>query len=200
MPLPILLALLLMPLDAAAHHVMDFAVPTTFWQGLLSGSGHPVLGLDHLAFIALVAVTAAASKKWLAVPGYFFAATLLGLAAAMGGFTSPYTEQLIAVSIIFGGLVLYSRRTDSRRLVYLVCGLGFFHGLAFADGIIGAENTPLAAYLLGLAAVQYGLTASVARGLIWLSAHRTTQGPTQGSIGNNLGVGFAALGMLFLFI
>ena len=40
-------------LPALAHHPMGGTTPTTFMQGLLSGIGHPILGLDHLA--ALIA-------------------------------------------------------------------------------------------------------------------------------------------------
>ena len=36
---------------AEAHHVMGGRMPSTFMEGLLSGLGHPVVGLDHLAFI-----------------------------------------------------------------------------------------------------------------------------------------------------
>ncbi len=39
---------------AFAHHVMGGKMPGTFTDGLLSGLGHPVIGLDH--FAALVAV------------------------------------------------------------------------------------------------------------------------------------------------
>lgn len=39
---------------ALAHHVMGGRMPATFGDGLLSGLGHPVIGLDH--FAAVVAV------------------------------------------------------------------------------------------------------------------------------------------------
>ena len=47
-------ALLLVPYFAPAafaHHLMGGEVPTTAWQGLLSGLGHPIIGIDHFAFI-----------------------------------------------------------------------------------------------------------------------------------------------------
>ena len=184
--MPLLICMLFAPATAAAHHLMEFATPATFTQGLLSGLGHPLLGLDHLAYILLVALWAAVARKPLLVPAYFFAATVLGLMAVMDGFAIAHLEQAIAVCLIFGGLGLYYR-----RLVYAVCAFGFFHGAAFADGIIGAENTPIAAYLLGLAAVQCGLVAALASALnkLELAHHRWS---------HELGFGFAAVGALFL--
>ena len=44
-------ALALLPRIAWAHHFMGGGLPQTFTQGLLSGLGHPVIGLDHAAFI-----------------------------------------------------------------------------------------------------------------------------------------------------
>ena len=47
-------ALLAMPFaiePAFAHHVVGGKMPVTFMDGLLSGLGHPIIGLDHLAAI-----------------------------------------------------------------------------------------------------------------------------------------------------
>jgi hydrogenase/urease accessory protein HupE len=46
-----LAALLLLPRLAWAHHFMGEQLPQTFTQGFLSGLGHPVIGVDHAAFI-----------------------------------------------------------------------------------------------------------------------------------------------------
>src|SRR4051794_14567406 len=45
------LALLAAAVPAHAHHFMGGALPQTWLEGLLSGLGHPVIGLDHAAFI-----------------------------------------------------------------------------------------------------------------------------------------------------
>ncbi|PKO63289.1 MAG: urease accessory protein UreJ, partial [Betaproteobacteria bacterium HGW-Betaproteobacteria-17] len=42
--------LLVASTSALAHHPMGGMTPQTLSQGLLSGLGHPVIGLDHLAF------------------------------------------------------------------------------------------------------------------------------------------------------
>jgi urease accessory protein len=39
---------------------------------------------------------------------------------------------------------------------------GFFHGYAYGESIFGAERTPLAAYLIGLVAIQTVLTIGIA--------------------------------------
>ena len=43
---------------AFAHHPMGGATPSTFTEGLLSGLGHPIIGLDHLAFVIGVGLMA----------------------------------------------------------------------------------------------------------------------------------------------
>ncbi len=45
---------------ALAHHPMGGVTPATFADGLLSGLGHPVIGLDH--FAAVIAVGALAVR------------------------------------------------------------------------------------------------------------------------------------------
>src|SRR5262244_1869797 len=42
---------LLLADPAFAHHLMGGRMPSTFVEGLLSGLGHPVIGIDHLAFL-----------------------------------------------------------------------------------------------------------------------------------------------------
>ena len=41
---------------AHAHHMLGGRTPVTFMQGLLSGLGHPVIGIDHLAFVVAMGV------------------------------------------------------------------------------------------------------------------------------------------------
>jgi hypothetical protein len=43
---------------ASAHHPMGGTTPQTLWHGLLSGFGHPVIGLDHLAFVVAMGLLA----------------------------------------------------------------------------------------------------------------------------------------------
>lgn len=54
---------------AWAHHAMGGEVPGTFAEGLLSGLAHPVIGLDHLAFILAVGLIAASLGAGLQIAG-----------------------------------------------------------------------------------------------------------------------------------
>ncbi len=51
-----------------AHHVMGGRMPATFAEGLLSGLGHPVIGIDHLAFIVAVGLAVGVAGLSLAMP------------------------------------------------------------------------------------------------------------------------------------
>ena len=58
---------------AAAHHVMGGRTPATFTQGLLSGLGHPIIGVDHLAFVVAVGIAVGVARLSLALPAVFIA-------------------------------------------------------------------------------------------------------------------------------
>src|SRR3546814_19155220 len=65
---------------AHAHHAMDGAVPAGFAEGFVSGLAHPVIGLDHLAFIVAAGVVAGAARLGLWLPALFVAASIPGVA------------------------------------------------------------------------------------------------------------------------
>jgi urease accessory protein len=156
----ILSLLALLPLPAAAHHPMDGAMPQTLWQGFASGIGHPVSGLDHLAFLLAAGVLAAAlprNQAFRAIAG-FLAAGMAGLALHMAGIGIGMTEALVAASVLLAGLaLLIAKRVSARALLLGFALAGLFHGHAFAEAVIGAEATPIIAYLAGLAVIQGGL-------------------------------------------
>src|SRR5258705_10377333 len=59
----LLLASIVLLVDPAlAHHVMGGRVPVTFADGLLSGLGHPIIGLDHFAALVAAACLASAPR------------------------------------------------------------------------------------------------------------------------------------------
>ena len=43
---------------AFAHHPLDGKIPSNLFEGFMSGLGHPVIGLDHLAFVIAVGLIA----------------------------------------------------------------------------------------------------------------------------------------------
>jgi urease accessory protein len=154
---------------AFAHHVMGGKLPSTFGEGFLSGLGHPVIGLDHLAFIVAAGVIAGVAGLGLWMPVVFVAASILGVFVHMQEITIPGFEILIALSVIGIGLLLAGNWSRLGRGAWaaILAVAGLLHGYAFGESIVGAEPTPLYAYLAGLAIIQsviaVGVAALVAR-------------------------------------
>lgn len=151
---------------ASAHHVMGGKLPANFLQGFLSGLGHPVIGIDHFAFIVAVGVASAFLTTRYALPAIFVAATVVGcLLRGVAGLQLPLIEVAVAGSLlVLGGLVMSGAAMHERAYGVLFAAAGLFHGAAYAASIIGVEPTPLLAYLAGFSVVQY----AVVLGTIWL--------------------------------
>jgi urease accessory protein len=66
-----LIVLALGSAPAFAHHVMGGRTPATFVEGVLSGLGHPVIGLDHLAAVVAIGCLAAAHREGYALASYW---------------------------------------------------------------------------------------------------------------------------------
>jgi len=164
-----LAALLLTAAPAAAHHVMDGGLPSTFAQGLLSGLGHPVIGLDHLAFLIAVGVAVGVGGLNLVLPVLFVAASAIGVAIHVNGFSLPGSELIVALSVVIVGALVASGRAVPLAAWGALFGLaGLTHGYAYGESIFGAEPTPLGAYLLGLVVIQSLLAVGVA--MLWRKA------------------------------
>ena len=141
--------------SAAAHHVMGGQLPATFVQGLLSGLGHPVIGLDHLAAMVAVGCLAAAHRTGPALAIGFVLAMIAGVAAHVQGSTMPGAEILVALSVIALGMTMLRRQTMAAGAALTLFALaGVIHGYALGESIYGAEAAPLSAYLIGLAVIQ----------------------------------------------
>ncbi|MFO7477162.1 MAG: HupE/UreJ family protein [Methyloceanibacter sp.] len=148
---------------ASAHHVMDGEMPSTFVQGLLSGLGHPVIGPDHLAFLVAVGVVVGVGGLSLALPIVFVAASALGVALHVYEFNLPGVEIIVALSVVLIGALVASGRALPLAAWAALFGLaGIAHGYAYGESIVGAEPTPLFAYLIGLVVVQSALSVGVA--------------------------------------
>ncbi len=148
----------LAPGAALAHHPMGGATPATFMQGLLSGLGHPVIGLDHLAFVIAVGLIAARFARGRLLPMAFLAAMLAGVAVHLAAFDLPVVELAVAASVLVLGAVLaLQARLSAAAAAALFAAAGLFHGYAYGEAVVGAEETPVAAYLVGLVAVQYAI-------------------------------------------
>jgi urease accessory protein len=140
---------------ASAHHVMGGRMAVTFGEGLLSGLAHPVIGLDHFAAVVAVGCLAAAHiAGWRLAVGYVLA-MIAGVAVHLQGVSLPGSEILVALSVIALGVALLRQRQMSvSGALALFAAVGLLHGYALGESIYGAEQTPLAAYLLGLAVIQ----------------------------------------------
>ncbi len=158
---------------ALAHHPMGGSTPETFWHGLLSGFGHPIIGVDHFAFVVAVGLAAAFGAYRYLSPLAFIAATMVGCLLTYGGVGLPLAEIVITGSVVLlGGLVLSGRAVPTAAYVALFALAGLFHGGAYGEAIIGAETTPLVAYLLGFGAIQY--TVCIAAGWFARTVWRAT--------------------------
>jgi urease accessory protein len=166
--------LVLAPTAAAhAHHPIGGTTPQTLWHGLLSGLGHPVIGLDHLAFVVAIGLLAAPLRRGALTPVAFLAAGALGVGLHLKGIGLPFGKPAVALSVAaIGGLVLAGRAFPAAALAGFFATAGLFHGHALAESIVGAEPTPLAAYLVGLVVVQSAIALTAMRLARRLAAER----------------------------
>lgn len=188
----------LLPLPAAAHHPMDGAMPQTLWQGFASGIGHPVIGLDHLAFLLAAGVLAAALPRGEALRAIagFLAAGMVGLALHMAGIGLGMTEALVSASVLLAGLaLLITKRVPAPALLLGFALAGLFHGHAFAEAVIGAEATPIIAYLAGLAVIQGGLMLG-AMALAREATRTRWMRPAMGAAASFAGLGFLVVALV----
>lgn len=150
--------IVLSSVPAAAHHPMGYQTPQTFTQGLLSGVGHPIIGLDHLAFVIAVGLIAAAVPRGLTALGAFIGGGLLGCVIHLFALGLPFAEPIIALSVILAGLVLIVSRAVSTLVFAGLTGVaGIFHGYAYGEAIIGAEASVIGAYLVGFSLIQFAI-------------------------------------------
>lgn len=156
-----------------AHHFMDSGLPGTFGQGLLSGLAHPVIGLDHAAFIVAIGFFLAplAGGTWGIAA--MIGGSLLGAALHLGGLPLPGGELGVALSVMLaGGLLIVRREIGLPALAGGLALAGVLHGYAYAESIFGAEPTPLGAYLIGFSLTQYAVASAALFGHRHLVAAR----------------------------
>jgi hypothetical protein len=77
---------------AFAHHALGGKLPATAWEGFLSGLAHPVIGLDHLAFVVAIGLVAAGQPWRYGIPLGFVLAGLGGHWDPPGRLGSPGTD------------------------------------------------------------------------------------------------------------
>jgi urease accessory protein len=140
---------------AWAHHPMDGKLPQTFLQGLLSGFGHPVIGVDHLAAIVGVGILAALAGRSAAVVLAFSVAVIAGVGLHLSKVDLPAGELLVGLTTLLIGALVIARQSMGAGLAALLFAIaGLVHGYALGESIVGAEASPLVAYLFGLLIMQ----------------------------------------------
>ena len=175
-------------------------MPATMIEGLLSGLGHPLIGIDHFLFIAGAGVLAAKFERGYILPLVFVFASLFATLVRHLGADAGLGELPVAASLVVLGAMMLGasstppgRREESNAapregvigLLFLLAGT--IHGHALGEAIVGAEQTPLVAYLVGLAVIQSATGLAAWRATVWL-AERRPQLPLQKIAGAVVGV------------
>jgi urease accessory protein len=163
---------------AFAHHLMGGRTPSTFMEGLLSGLGHPVIGLDHLAFLVAMGVAVGVFGVNLLLPVAFIVAMALGVLLHVNGAGLPAAELVVAASVLLaGGLLAWGRPLPVAAWGALFAIAGLFHGYSLGESIYGADRSALGAYLLGLVVIQSVLAVGVALLVRHYGARQTSVAP-----------------------
>ncbi len=134
--------------SAQAHHPFEEGLGTfSLVQGFFSGIAHPLLGPDHLLFLLSIGLVAGLNAlRWVPV---------LLCCGFAGSFLSqlvpliPGAEFLMGVSLIVAALVAVGRFNPIWMFPLMAS-----HGYVLGQAIIGAEQTPLIAYFIGLFLIQ----------------------------------------------
>jgi urease accessory protein len=179
---------------AFAHHVMGGRMPATFGEGILSGLGHPVIGLDHLAAVIAVGCLAAAHRSASALAVAFVLAMVGGVVLHLHGASVPGAEILVALTVLaLGVLMALHRHMSAGAAVVLFAMVGVIHGYALGESIYGAERTPLYAYLIGLAVIQ----SAIALAATHVTRLLVRQSPDLSAV-RLVGAGIAGIGLAML--
>lgn len=149
------IALLLIASPAMAHHLMDGRTPSNFFEGFITGLAHPIIGLDHLAFIVSVGLVSAVKRQGILIPIAFVLSAMAGAGLHLAQLNVPGVELFVSGSILLFGILLVRKDSPNTAVVMALAAIaGIFHGYAYAESIFGAEMTPILAYLLGFTAIQ----------------------------------------------
>ncbi|ELS01614.1 hydrogenase/urease accessory protein [Xenococcus sp. PCC 7305] len=182
-----------------AHHPLGGKLPSNFFEGMMSGFGHPIIGFDHLAFVIASGLIAVGISRGLLIPIAFVIATGIGAVVHLQAINLPIPELVIAASVVLFGVLLVARQISKTDASYslIIAGLaalaGIFHGHAYGEGIFGAEPTPLFAYLIGFVFIQLAISLGV-----YFVASRAIRFINLKYITRFAGLAIATTGLVFL--
>jgi urease accessory protein len=196
------LFLLIFASKTLAHHAMAGQTPDNFLNGFLSGLAHPVIGLDHLAFVVASGLIAVGMEQGLLIPIAFAIATLIGTGIHLQGINLLFPEGIVALSVVIFGVILTLKKglqTHSNlytiALATLAMIAGIFHGYAYGESIIGARVATLVAYLIGFTVIQL----AIASGAFFLGSVIKEKLAKQATLISKLiGLAIMAIGTTFL--
>ena len=192
---------------ALAHHPFGKSLPATAFEGFLSGIGHPVIGFDHFAFVIAAGLIAATKRRGFFIPLAFVAASIFGTLLHLQLVSLPAPEVVVSASVLLFGIVLALGSRLSLQMVSILGALsGIFHGYAYGEAIVGAEPSPVVAYLTGFATVQIAIAClffAFGRSLVKSSAMQSSEIKPLASAATPLtlrlaGFALAGAGMVFL--
>jgi urease accessory protein len=200
---PILLAIIFFvgflfnALPAMAHHAMDGGMPTNFGEGFLSGLAHPIIGLDHFAFIVSIGLLAVLKRQGILIPAAFVVAAMAGTGIHLTQLNIPGVELIVSGSILlFGVLLVMKDSPNTFGIAGLAAIAGLFHGYAYGESIFGAEMTLLVAYLMGFSTIQLVIAATVYR-IGKTILQRSSQQPSSPNF-RSAGLMICGVGLAFL--
>jgi urease accessory protein len=174
---------------------MGGKMPATFTQGLLSGLGHPIIGLDHFAAVVAIGCLAALHRAGAALVVGYIVAMMVGVAVHLQSVSIPGAEMLVALSVVaLGAVLVWRTELGVAAALALFAVTGLVHGYALGESIFGAEPTPLYAYLTGLAVIQIAAALGVMLAVRSVLAARTGELTPARLVGAGvIGVGLAAV-------
>jgi urease accessory protein len=145
-----------------AHHPMDGQIPSTMFEGLISGIAHPVIGLDHLLFIASIGLLAVLSgASLIRLVAGFTISSLSGLLLHVNAIDLPSVELIVAVSVVIAGLVIVKQFSGQVVVGIFIAAAGLFHGFAYGEAIYDAPIGTIAAYSIGIGFIQCSIAILV---------------------------------------
>lgn len=190
-------SMLLIARPAIAHHPFGGETPDNAIEGLLSGFGHPVIGLDHLVFVVASGLIALGGVRGFAIPTAFVLATAVGTLIHLQEWNLPAAEICIAASVvIFGVLIaLRQQKEDSPYLLSALAAIaGIFHGYAYGEAVVGAQMAPIVAYLVGF----MGIELAIALAVMAVGNLLATQFSPFTAVKRLFGWAIGAIGLMFL--
>lgn len=196
------LFLLIFASKTLAHHATGGQTPDNFLNGFLSGLAHPVIGLDHLAFVVASGLIAVGMEQGLLILIAFVIATLIGTGIHLQGINLLFPEGIVALSVVIFGLILTLKKGLQNHsnlytiaLATLAMIAGIFHGYAYGESIIGARVAALVAYLIGFTVIQL----AIASGAFFLGSVIKEKLAKQATLISKLiGLAIMAIGTTFL--